>query len=258
MHWNIENGSREQVWPSEMSETAISHKGSDGEQVAVLVREFASDHKRECERSDAIDKRFLNGPVLHGAIAYERRHMGRKRKYDEHLRVTDGYHKVKRDYMARLGYTLTQMAEEEDSPDPKEYVKMVHENEGHLARFNARIFYVAKFKEDDWRCVSEEQQKIALLLRLLRLSHDIMGKRAVSHISNALAYWKAKGDGIWIPGYQPQTVYMPLTFAEMQEAQGWIIIPEHQRGKETLGAFCINREYNFPPASTMPLPWFAN
>ena len=51
---------------------------------------------------------------------------------------------------------------------------------------------------------------------------------------------------------------MPLTFAEMQEAQGWIIIPEHQRGKETLGAFCINRQSNFPPTSTMTLPWFAN
>ena len=51
---------------------------------------------------------------------------------------------------------------------------------------------------------------------------------------------------------------MPLTFAEMQEAQGWIIIPKHQRGKETLGAFCINVKSNFPPESTMTLPWFAN
>ena len=234
-HWNIETGSQQQVWPSEMSEKAISFKGSDGAHVAVLVREFALDHMQECKASDVIDKIFLNGLVLQEARAYERRHRGSNRKYDEHLRVTNGYHKKKRDYMARLGYTPTQIEEEEGSPDPTEYVKMVHENEGHLARFNARIFYVAKFKEDDWLCVSEEQQKITLLLRLLRLSHDIMGKRAVSHISNALAYWKAKADGIWIPGYQPQTVYMPLTFAEMQEAQGWITIPEHQRGKETLG-----------------------
>ena len=258
MHWNIENGSREQVWPSEMSETAISHTGSDGDQVAVLVREFASDHKRECERSDAIDKIFLNGPVLQKARAYERRHRGSKRKYDEHLRVTNGYHKKKRDHMALLGYTPTQIDEEEGSPDPKEYVKMVHEYDVHSARFHARCLYLAKHKADDWRRFSEDQQKMALLLRLLRLNKDIMGKRAVSHISNFVAYLKAKADGIWLSGDEPKTVHMPLTFAEMQEAQGWIIIPEHQRGKETLGAFCINREYNFPPASTMPLPWFAN
>ena len=64
MHWNIETGSQQQVWPSEMSEKAISHKGSDGAQVAVLVREFALDHMQECKASDVIDKIFLNGPVL--------------------------------------------------------------------------------------------------------------------------------------------------------------------------------------------------
>ena len=30
MHWNIVIGSQKQVWPSKMSETALSHKGSDG------------------------------------------------------------------------------------------------------------------------------------------------------------------------------------------------------------------------------------
>ena len=146
MHWNIETGSQQQVWPSEMSEKAISFKGSDGAHVAVLVREFALDHMQECKASDVIDKIFLNGLVLQEARAYERRHRGSNRKYDEHLRVTNGYHKKKRDYMARLGYTPTQIEEEEGSPDPTEYVKMVHENEGHLARFNARVFYVAKHK----------------------------------------------------------------------------------------------------------------
>ena len=164
MHWNIETGSQQQVWPSEMSEKAISFKGSDGAQVAVLVREFALDHMRDCEASNVIRKIFKNRPALEEAIAYERRHWGTMRKYDGHLRVTDGEKLV---HMARLP---SQIVEEEGSPDPKEYVKRMPENERNLARFNRRCLYLAKLEEDDWRLFSEDQQKIALLLRLLRLS----------------------------------------------------------------------------------------
>ena len=88
-------------------------------------------------------------------------------------------------------------------------------------------------------------------MRLLRLNHDIMGKRAVKFIRDSLAIWKAKHDLNRPSNDKARVVHIKGTFAEMIEKMNWIIIPERQREEELLGAYCINMVQHIPPSENL-------
>ena len=94
-------------------------------------------------------------------------------------------------------------------------------------------------------------------MRLLRLNHDIMGRRAVKFIRDFLAICKANHARTRPSSDKAGVVHINGTFAQMIEQQNWIIIPEGQREVELLGAYTINLWGNQPDSCLAKLPWFA-
>ena len=90
-----------------------------------------------------------------------------------------------------------------------------------------------------------------------------MGNTAVSYLKQSRSYWEAASIRRLSPnkprksGYTPQRINLEKTFAEMIEAEGWIIIPGRSRGQETLPSYVINRDNCFPNIEDRTLPAFA-
>jgi len=94
----------------------------------------------------------------------------------------------------------------------------------------------------------EAEVELTLLMRLLRLDHDVMGKRAVTHIRVRVAYWKSVHDRNCgrVQCYEPREVCLGIPFAEMMLEKKWIIMPLRCKTMETLPAYIINVTENFP------------
>ena len=124
-------------------------------------------------------------------------------------------------------------------------------------RFLLRLFHVATTEADHSQEELTAKHKMRLLMRLLRLNHDIMGRRAVKFIRDFLAICKANHDRSRPSNDKAQVVHIKGTFAEMIEKENWIIIPKRLRGVELLGAYTINLMENQPQSCRAKLPWFA-
>ena len=113
-----------------MTETAISHKGGLGGQVAALLHEFAKGHLYSVLENDVIAKMFDDADAVHDAKKHEQQHSGQLRMYESNLRVADGYTLQKRKHMQQLGYTPQEEQQSVGHVEAEEYIGMVKKQEG--------------------------------------------------------------------------------------------------------------------------------
>ena len=135
----------------------------------------------------------------------------------------------------------------------------MQENRAHQKKFFSQLLLLARVDNDRFSEMTEAEVGLTLLMRLLRLDHDVMGKRAVTSIRVRVVYWKSVHDGKLGKGrgYEPQEVHLGRPFAQMMQEQKWIIIPKRCRTQETLPASTINVTENSPPRDQRNLPSFA-
>ena len=232
----------------------MRHNGGHGEHVAALLHEFAKHHLHSVVANDVIDKMLHHAEAVSEAIKNEQQH---SYKDATKLQVM-GYHTLQNRFnLQKLGYTSEEQQWFVGNVDPEDYLGMVKKNREEMERFLSRLIHVATTDADHSQAKSNAKHKMRLLMRLLRLPHDIMGKRAVKFIKDFLAIWKAKHDCDRRSNDKAQVVHIEGTFAEMIEKKEWIIIPPRQRGEELLGVYCINLWHNHPDPSWVNLPWFA-
>ena len=108
-----------------MTETAISHKGGLGGQVAALLHEFAIGHLHSVLENDVVAKMFDDADAVHDAKKHEQQHSGQLRMYESNLRVADGYTLQKRKHMQQLGYTPQEEQQSVGHVEAEEYIGMV-------------------------------------------------------------------------------------------------------------------------------------
>ena len=161
--------------------------------------------------------------------------------------------------MQALGYGDEVVEVGMNQPSPEAYHGEVQENRAHQKKFVSQLLLLARVDNDCFSEMTEAEVELMLLMRLLRLDHDVMGKRAVKSIRVRVAYWKSVSDGKLgkVRGYQSQDVQLGRPFAQMMQEQKWIIIPKRCRTQETLPASTINVTENFPPRGQRNLPSFA-
>ena len=257
MHANIQKGVEAKTWTQIQAVKAISHTGVPA-QVAGLVHEIAVEYVDAIVVSKNTRNKFVDRAAMDRGINLERRYSGSNRKMDIHLKVEGDYYQEKRAIMQDGGYWPEELEGDTQQPESGDYYAEVTENIAYQSKFFDQAFFLADVDRDRSEGTNAEVG-LELLLRLLRLDHDVIGKIAVKYMRAQVAHYKtvSGADHGRVRGYEPQEVILGQPFSHLIAAQKWIIVPWRCWGEETLPAGTANLIGNFPPREERTLPVFA-
>ena len=191
----------------------------------------------------------------------ERRHYASDQRYTENLRVAGDYHTAKRNAQLEAARFLC------GEDGPHEDRAMSHtKNDPKYALFE-QLSFLANicWEEVDKSPLPKPTDRVAQLDLLLKLDHQLLGRKAVNLIRIGRAGWKLMcgedGNSERQSGCCGGKLvkFKGKTFAEFLEEQRWIKIPDQcRRGRQhTMPAATPNIFENYPADENQTLVYFA-
>ena len=104
---------------------------------------------------------------------------GEHREYDEFLRVRGDYYTQKTTMMLNLNYSEEQLRLMETEPTPEDYMNDSQQQHEQRKKLLEQLPYLAMSHNHENHLDSMERIRVRRCARLLKLDHDVMGRRAV-------------------------------------------------------------------------------
>ena len=133
--------------------------------------------------------------------------------------------------MQNLNYSEEQLRLIETEPTPEDYMNDSQQQHEQRKKLLARLYYLAMSHNHENHLDSMERIRVRRCARLLKLDHDVMGRRAVQIIWSLMTYWQTRNVQAASPqAYEPKrsVSFKGGTFAQQLEHHECLALHVHR------------------------------